>query len=210
MSGYSYPPSMRQLVNELSKLPSVGEKSAVRLAYHLLTTEEQEARELSRAIIQAREKIRLCEQCFSLTESPLCVVCRDPNRKRSVICVVEKPADVIAFERSGSYHGLFHVLHGLWAPLRGVPPEETRIGELLTRVRKSFTVEDPLNPPVEEVILATGTTVEGDATALYVANSLTDIDLSLTRISQGLPKGGEIEYADETTLSYAIDGRQQV
>ena len=202
---FSYPPSMRKLVNELCKLPSIGEKSAFRLAYHLLGRDKEHAFALADAIRVAREQTRFCEQCFSLTEDPLCSVCRNPKRIQTTICVVEKPADVIAIENAGGYKGLYHVLHGLWAPLRGIAPEGIRIHELIERLRHSETAE-----PVRELILATGTTVEGDATALYIANSVAEMELTMTRIAQGLPKGGELEYADEVTLVHALEGRQSI
>lgn len=208
MPPYSFPPAMRQLVNELSKLPSVGEKSAFRLACHLLSKDKSESELLAQSILAARTKTILCEHCFALTETPLCAICNDPGRQRAVVCVVEKPADVAALERSGGYRGLYHVLHGLWSPLKGIAPEKTKIGELLNRVQLTRSKPDALNPAIEELILATGTTVEGDATALYVANAVAPLGIRISRIAQGLPKGGELEYTDELTLSHAIEGRQ--
>lgn len=208
MARYAYPPAMRRLVNELSKLPSIGEKSAVRLAYHLLTHEAGEALELAAAIKEAREQTRLCHSCFALTDSDLCEICSDPERSRFVICVVEKPADVIAIERSNSYHGLYHVLHGLWAPLRGISPEMTKLPELLKRLENSQQSNNSECPRVSELILATSTTVEGDATALYIAQAMAKFKVNISRIAQGLPKGGELEYADELTLSHAMEGRK--
>lgn len=210
MTSYSYPPAMRQLVNELSKLPSVGEKSALRLAYFLLTRERSDTQRLAEAIMAARDRTRLCDICYALTENTICSLCSDPGRRRQVICVVEKPADVLALERSGGYNGLYHVLHGLWSPLKGVSPEQTKIRELLERIRRASANPDALNPPVEELILATSTTVEGDATALYIANSVASLGIRTSRIAQGLPKGGELEFADEMTLTHAIEGRQSM
>ncbi len=197
-----YPPAMRRLVNELTKLPSIGEKSASRLAYHLVTSDERLSFSLSDAIREAREKIGLCEVCFTLSENPVCEICGDMTRSRECICVVEKPADVIALERSG-HRGLYHVLHGLWSPLKGIGPEKTRIGDLLRRVQAAGS-------EIKEIIIATSTTVEGDATALYIANAVSELGLSVFRIAQGLPKGGELEYADEITLSHALEGRRRI
>jgi len=206
---YGLPHSLRQLVYELSKLPSIGEKSALRLAYHLITKDRSEAYQLAQALREAHERTRYCRSCFAFTETELCTICEDPQRERRVICVVEKPADVVAIERSNTFRGLYHVLHGLWAPLKGVTPEHVRIRELVDRVRDSRRSTDELIP-VTEIILATGTTVEGDATALFIANAMAELGVKITRIAQGLPRGGELEYADEITLVHAIDGRQSI
>ncbi len=207
MSASSCPPAMRRLIHELSKLPSIGEKSALRLAYHLLMRERGESIALADAIRDARERTALCEECFALCEGTRCAVCSDAGRDRTVLCVVEKPADVMAIERGGRYRGLFHVLHGLWSPLRGVGPERTRIGELVDRVKR-LRAADP--SAVAEVVLATSATVEGDATAMYVARLMRDAGVRASRIAQGLPKGGELEYADDLTLSHALEGRRAV
>lgn len=200
----TFPPSIRRLINELSKLPSVGEKSATRLAYHLIAKTEQEALQLAEAIREAKLRITLCPACFSLAEDGKpCSICASDGRDRSVICVVEKPADVMAVERGGSYRGLYHVLHGLWSPVRGVGPERTRIPELVSRLEREATA-------VKELVLATSTTVEGDATALYIANSVEHLGLRISRIAQGIPKGGELEYADDLTLSHAFQGRRSL
>lgn len=206
-----YPPAMSRLINELTKLPSIGERSASRLAYHLLTSSKGDSLLLSDMIREAVESTRLCPICFFLTEDPICAVCADPRRKRSLLCTVEKPADVIAIEKSGGYRGLYHVLHGVWSPLKGLGPEQTRIGDLLRRVRKqSQSKEDPLAEKLDELILATGTTVEGDATALYIANAVEDLEIPITRIAQGLPKGGELEFADHMTLHLSFEGRRKL
>ena len=195
---------MRKLINELSKLPSIGEKSAARLASHLLSRGQDEGRKLSGAIDEACEKITLCSQCFALTENPLCDICSDVMRNPTLICVVEKPADVIAVEKSGGFTGRYHVLHGLWSPMRGVGPEQTKVPELISRIE--FGTSSGV--PISEIILATGTTVEGDATALYIKNAVAKLGLRVTRIAQGMPKGGELEYADEMTLNQAIEARR--
>ncbi len=201
MRSTSYPPIMRRLINELSKLPTIGEKSATRLAYHIVTTKSDYSTELAGAIVKAKEKIRLCSECFSLSESECCDICEDETRDQSCICVVEKPADVIAVEKSGGYQGLYHVLHGLWSPLKGVGPEATKMPELLARIKESG---------IQELVLATSSTVEGDATALYIGNAIADLNINVSRIAQGIPMGGELEYADELTLSHAFEGRRKL
>lgn len=207
MSATSCPPAMRRLIHELSKLPSIGEKSALRLAYHLLMRERSESAALADAIREAREKTGFCAECFALCEGERCGICVDPARDTAVLCVVEKPADVMAIERGGRYRGLFHVLHGLWSPMRGVGPERTRIGELVERVKRLRQA----NPQAAaEVVLATSATVEGDATAMYIARLMRDLGVRCSRIAQGLPKGGELEYADDLTLSHALEGRRVV
>ena len=205
MSHIRYPAPMRRLINELSKLPTIGEKSATRLAYHLVQTDEREALTLAQSIQECREQICICEQCFFLADSGSCEICQDEQRVRNFICVVEKPADVIAIERSAGFNGLYHVLHGLWSPLRGVSPEKTKINQLFDRITQSRAS----GTPIEEVVIATGTTVEGDATALYIANALAELEVGATRIAQGMPKGGELEYADEVTLVHALQGRRR-
>lgn len=196
----SFPPAMQKLVAELSKLPSIGEKSATRLAYFMLSNHRDLALGLAEAMRQAVESVRLCERCFFLSEEPLCAVCRDPSRDSSLLCVVEKPMDLVAVERVGEYRGYYHVLHGLWAPLKGQGPESMRLKELLERVKDG----------VREVIIATSSTVEGDATAIYIARLLSDLGVKSSRLAQGIPKGGELEYSDEITLSRAFSGRSEI
>lgn len=195
----SFPPAVQKLIKELSKLPSVGEKSAARLAYHLVQTNPELSRNLAAALLQASEKVKMCEECFFMSEQPLCAVCSDPRRDATQICVVEKPVDVIALERMGEFRGLYHVLHGLWAPLRGVGPEKMKVKELVTRIDKGTC---------REIILATNSTVEGEATALYISRILAEKNVSCSRPAQGMPRGAELEYADEMTLSKAFLGRQ--
>ncbi len=205
--GYSYPASLRVLIGELSKLPSVGERSATRLAFHLLGKDIGEAKRLADAILTAKQNVKLCRECFAYTEEELCGICSDSQRSPRLLCVVEKPTDVIALERSSGFRGCYHVLHGLWAPLRGVLPQHVRIADLLSRIQR--LKQDPTRT-VQEVILATGTTVEGDATALYISESLAPLGIQISRIAQGLPKGGELEYADDMTIIHALDGRQSM
>ena len=196
-----FPQAMQQLIRELSRLPSVGEKSATRLAYHLITQGRSQADALAESIRRAVGEVKLCENCFYLSEEKLCNICRNSSRDQSLVCVVEKPMDVVAIERVGEYRGLYHVLHGLWAPLRGQGPENIRIQELINRVKKGS---------IKEAILATSSTVEGDATSLYIALTLAELSVKTTRLAQGMPKGGELEFADEVTLSRALSGRNPV
>lgn len=192
---------MQKLIREFSKLPSIGEKSATRLAYHLVNNDRPLAQTLAAALTKAVESVKLCQRCFYLTEEDLCTICKNPARDQSLICVVEKPADLMAIERVGEYRGLYHVLHGLWAPLRGQGPETMKLRELIDRLKDGS---------VKEVIVATSSTVEGDATALYVAKLLADHGVRSTRLAQGMPKGGELEYADDVTLSRAFAGRNPI
>jgi len=196
-----FPPSMQRLIQELSRLPSIGEKSATRLAYHLVQNDKKLAEDLSVALKATVGSVQLCSSCFHLTDSEQCRICLDSQRDSSLICIVEKPMDVIAIERMGEFRGLFHVLHGQWSPLRGKDPSQLKIGELVERIKRGG---------VREVILATSSTVEGDATALYIARLLTPHGVEVSRLAQGIPKGGELEYADEITLSRALSGRSSV
>lgn len=192
---------MRKLIAELSKLPTIGEKSATRLAYHLIKSENGQANTLANAILAASASVKLCERCFFLSESSLCSICSNTNRDSSLLCVVEKPMDLVAIERVGEYRGYYHVLHGLWAPLRGMGPEDMKLAELMDRI---------VSASFKEIILATGSTVEGDATALYIANLLHEQGVATSRLAQGMPKGGELEYADELTLARAFAGRNSL
>ena len=194
----SFPPALQRLIKELSKLPSVGEKTAARLAYHLVANDKDLARSLSDALQQAASQVRLCSRCFFLSESELCSICQNQGRDSTLVCVVEKPVDVVALERVGEFKGTYHVLHGLWAPLRGQGPDTMKIRELSARLAAE---------PIREVIIATSATVEGDATALYVGRILVEAGVTVTRPAQGLPKGGELEYADDVTLSRAFAAR---
>jgi len=198
---HSFPPALQRLVRELSKLPSIGEKSATRLAYHLLSNDRHQADALGSAIKEAIERVRLCSECFFLTEQESCAICSNPLRDEALLCVVEKPMDVVAMERGGDYRGRYHVLHGLWAPLRGQGPDRMKLKELIARLRHGR---------IQEVILATGSTVEGDATALYMARLINELGITTSRLAQGMPKGAELEYADDLTLSRALAGRNVV
>lgn len=198
----SFPPAMKRLIQELSKLPSIGEKSATRLAYHLVQNDRELSTTLAETLIEAAGAIKLCERCFYLTENSLCSICTNLSRDESLLCVVEKPTDLIAIERVGEFRGYYHVLHGLWAPLRGQGPESMKLEQLTNRCKD--------NKEIKEVILATSSTVEGDATALYIARILEELGLQTTRLAQGMPKGGELEYADDITLSRAFSGRNVI
>jgi recombination protein RecR len=197
----SFPPTLQRLIIDLSRLPSIGEKTASRLAYHLINNDTKLATSLSESIARALQSVRQCKECFFLAEDELCAICKNHSRDCSLLCVVEKPVDLIAIERVEEYRGYYHVLHGVWAPLRGQGPETMKIPELLARVN---------NHQVKEVIIATSSTVEGDATALYLAKILAERGVRSSRLAQGMPKGGELEYADEVTLSRAFAGRSVI
>ncbi|GAA5532939.1 recombination mediator RecR [Deinococcus aluminii] len=194
-----YPPSLVGLIRELSRLPGIGPKSAQRLAFYLFEQPREDIERLVGALLEAKRDLHTCPVCFNITDAERCDVCSDPTRDQDVICVVEEPGDVIAIERSGEYRGLYHVLHGVLSPMNGVGPERLHIKPLLPRVQDGM-----------EVILATGTTVEGDATALYLQRLLEPLGAVVSRIAYGLPVGGALEYADEVTLGRAMSGRRRV
>lgn len=190
-----------QLVNQLSKLPGIGPKSAQRLAYHILGLPRQQADELAHAISNAREKIQQCERCFNFSEGPLCPVCADERRQNGIICVVQGPRDVLSLEKTREFKGRYHVLCGAISPMDGIGPDDIRIKELLPRLEAEN---------VQEVILATSLDVEGEATALYIARLIKPLGVRVTRIAHGIPVGADLEYADETTLAKAIEGRREL
>lgn len=187
-----------RLIVEFSKLPGIGEKTAMRLAYHVLRTQESDVRALSEALIDTKERIRLCDECFTFTEATPCGMCANPNRRPDLVCVVEKPSDVLAIENSQRYHGRYHVLHGVLSPLDGVGPDQIRIKELLGRLQRT---------PVTEVILAVNPTVEGEATAVYLTKLLRPLGVTVTKIAHGIPVGGVLEYVDRQTIGRAIENR---
>lgn len=191
---------LARLIAELNKLPGIGPKSAQRLAYHLLRSSEEEAKALAEAILAVKEKVKLCSVCFNTTDCDPCSICRDEERDRSKICVVEKPSDIVALERTGKHRGLYHVLHGTINPSKGVGPEELRIKELLLRLQ---------NGGVTEVIIATNPNVESETTALYLQKALKPLGIRITRLARGLPFGAELEYADDLTLGQALENRQE-
>lgn len=189
-----------KLIDEFSRLPGIGPKTASRLVFYLLRAPEEQAGSLADALRELRERITFCSTCFNITESDPCSICTDERRDRSILCVVEEPLDVIAIERTRDFHGLYHVLHGTIAPVEGIGPDDLRIAQLLPRLGA--------DPPVREVIIATNPTMEGEATAMYIARQLEGSGVQVTRLARGLPVGGDLEYADEITLSRALAGRQ--
>ncbi len=191
---------INQLIKRLARLPGIGEKTASRLALHILRASREEARELAESIIAVKEKITLCSQCYNLTDVDPCKICGGGERDRSLLCVVEEPGDLIALENSGEFRGLYHVLHGVISPLDGVTPDDIKIQELLKRLEGG---------QVKEVILATNPTTNGNATALYLSKIISPLGIAVTRIAQGIPMGGDIEYTDEVTLKKAMEGRRQ-
>ncbi len=195
-----------RLIEALSRLPGIGPKTAQRLTYHLLRASDAEARALAAALIDVRDKVVFCDRCFNISDAPLCPICRDPGRDELRICVVEEPLDVLALERTGEFKGLYHVLHGAISPIDGIGPERLRIRELLHRADEA----QARGAPWEEVILATNPTLEGEATAMYLAERLEAVVGVVSRIARGLPVGGDLEYADEVTLIRALQGRRAV
>jgi recombination protein RecR len=196
------PPAMTRLVKELSRLPGIGEKTASRLAFNLLNRPREQVIALAESLLEMKERVGLCADCFGLSDHPRCHVCEDPARERELICVVEGPADLMAIERARSFNGVYHVLHGAVSPLDGIGPEDIKINELIRRV----------SPPaqVREVIIATNATVEGEATALYLARVLKPLGVKATRLARGLPAGGDLEYSDSATLQSALSGRREL
>lgn len=191
-----------RLILEFSKLPGIGEKTAMRLAYHVLKCADSDVRALSDALIAAKTQIRLCERCFTFTQAPLCAICSNSQRRSELVCVVEKPADVLAVENSQKYQGHYHVLHGVLSPLDGVGPEQLRIRELVARIGR----KDGL-PQVSEIILAINPTVEGEATVVYLSRLLTPLGVRVSKIAHGIPVGGVLEYMDRQTIGRAIENR---
>jgi recombination protein RecR len=190
-----------RLIQELTKLPGIGEKTASRLAMHILRATKEDAQSLARAILEVKEKIRLCSRCFNLTDQDPCRVCEDPKRNREILCVVSGPEDLIALEKSGGFRGLYHVLHGVLSPLDGVGPKDLRISELLSRLQGG---------EVKEVILATNPSVEGEATAQYLSQIIKPLNVRVTRIARGIPMGGDLQYIDEMTLSKSLENRSPI
>jgi recombination protein RecR len=205
VNGGSYAPPVQRLVTELSKLPGVGNRTAQRLAFHILRTSAEDATALAESIREVKEKIGLCEVCFNLTDESRCRICQDTRRDHSLICVVEEPSDVIPMERTHEYHGVYHVLGGALSPIDGIDPEDLKIAELLARASAGEAA-------VREVVLATNPTTTGEATALHIAEELRvrAPQVAVTRLASGLPVGSDLEYADEVTLGKAFAGRRAV
>src|SRR5687768_1223207 len=191
---------LAELIGELERLPGLGPKSAQRLAYHVLRMTDEEARRLSESILSAKAKLRFCAQCQNISEHELCEICASPKRDPQVICIVAEPRDITALERLNEFGGLYHVLHGLMSPMDGIGPEHLRVKELLERLRGDVT----------EVILATNPTIEGDATALYLAKLIKPTGIRVTRLAHGMPVGGELDYADSATLLSALEYRREM
>ena len=196
---------IQDLIDEFAKLPGIGPKSAQRVAFHLLKASNDEAKRLADVISIVKEKVRLCERCFNVSDQELCEYCRDARRDQSIICAVQEPPDIVAVERTREYRGLYHVLQGAISPIEGIGPDDLRIRELIMRIT---------NPPggdrVEEVIVATNPNTDGEVTAMYLARALGPAGITVTRLASGLPVGGDLEYADEVTLGRALEGRRRL
>jgi recombination protein RecR len=192
---------IERLINELTKLPGIGRKTAARLAFHILRIPKREAQELAQGIIDVKEMIQLCSVCFDLTDKDPCRICRDSRRNDEIICIVEEPNDLMAIEGAGDFHGKYHVLHGTLSPLEGIGPEDIKAKELLKRLETG---------KVNEVIMATNPNVEGGATALYLTKLIKPLGIKVTRLAYGIPMGGDIEYTDGETLAKALEGRREI
>lgn len=193
---------IRRLVQELARLPGIGEKTATRLAFHLIRSNRQQIRDLAQALLDATDRIRLCSVCMNMTEADPCSMCTDPRRDVETICVVATPSDLIAIDRGGHFRGRYHVLHGLLSPLEGLGPDDIRLAELVRRLGSSAEARG-----VREVIIATSPSVDGEATAMYIARTLKPLGVQVSRIATGLPVGGELEYSDQATIARALAGR---
>ena len=197
-----YPKALNKLINELSKLPGIGGKTAARLAFHILSMSDSEAESLAQSIVSAKKSLHYCSVCGNLTDQDPCLVCDDAGRDQTTICVVETPQDVMAMERIREYNGLYHVLHGAISPVEGIGPNDINLKSLITRLQA--------NDKVQEVIIATNPNIEGEATAMYISRLLKPAGIKVTRIAHGIPVGGDLEYADEVTLLKAVEGRREI
>jgi len=196
-----YPPPLVRLIKDLSKLPGIGEKTATRLALHILRSSYDRAKGLSQSILEVKHKVRLCSVCFGLADTDPCRLCVNPSRDRRTICVVEQPSDLVALEKSGAFNGLYHVLHGALSPMNGIGPDDLKVRELITRVADNDT---------QELVLATNTNVEGEATASYLVQCLKAYPVRLTRIASGVPMGSDLKYLDEVTIKRAMEKRESL
>ena len=196
-----YPPSIINLIKSIAKLPGIGEKTAERLAMHILRSPRKEAERLTNAILEAKERVRLCKRCYGLSDDEVCKICTDPTRDVSLLCVVEQPADMVAMEKSGAFIGRYHILSGVLSPMNGVGPDDIRMGELIAKIE---------GRQIKEVVLATSTTVEGEATASYIAERLRKYPVKVTRIASGVPIGGDLKYVDRVTLKKAMETRHDL
>ena len=196
-----YSPSIEKLIEGFEKLPSIGHKTAVRLAFHMLDASEEDVTEFINAITNAKANLKYCSQCFNISDTDPCPICGSPKRDKSIICVVEDVKDVIAMERTHEFKGVYHVLHGSISPMNGIGPDEIKIKELLSRIQE--------NHDIKEIIVATNPRVEGEATAMYISRILKPLGVKVTRIAHGIPVGGDLEYTDEVTLTKALEGRRE-
>lgn len=196
-----YSPSIEKLIEGFEKLPSIGHKTAVRLAFHMLDASEEDVTEFINAITNAKANLKYCSECFNISDTDPCPICGSPKRDKSIICVVEDVKDVIAMERTHEFKGVYHVLHGSISPMNGIGPDEIKIKELLSRIQG--------NNEVKEIIVATNPRVEGEATAMYISRLLKPLGVKVTRIAHGIPVGGDLEYTDEVTLTKALEGRRE-
>ncbi len=195
-----YSPSIEKLIESFERLPSIGHKTAIRLAFHMLDASEEETNEFVNSIIEAKKKLKYCSKCYNISDTDPCIICSNPRRDENLICVVEDVRDVIAMERTHEFNGVYHVLHGTISPMNGIGPDDIKIKELLSRI----------NEQTREVILATNPRVEGEATAMYISKILKPLGVKTTRIAHGIPVGGDLEYTDEITLSKALEGRREL
>ena len=196
-----YSPSIEKLIESFERLPSIGHKTAVRLAFHMLDLSKEETDEFINSIINAKEKLKYCSNCYNISDTDPCPICSSPKRDNSVICVVEDVRDVMAMERTHEFKGVYHVLHGTISPMNGIGPEDIKIKELLNRIA---------NNDIKEIIIATNPRVEGEATAIYISKIIKPLGIKVTRIAHGIPVGGDLEYTDEVTLSKALEGRREL
>ena len=196
-----YSPSIEKLIESFERLPSIGHKTAVRLAFHMLDLSKEETEEFINSIINAKEKLKYCSNCYNISDTDPCPICSSPKRDNSVICVVEDVRDVMAMERTHEFKGVYHVLHGTISPMNGIGPEDIKIKELLNRIA---------NNDIKEIIIATNPRVEGEATAIYLSKIIKPLGIKVTRIAHGIPVGGDLEYTDEITLSKALEGRREL
>lgn len=196
-----YSPSIEKLIESFERLPSIGHKTAVRLAFHMLDLSKEETEEFINSIINAKEKLKYCSDCYNISDTDPCPICSSPKRDNSVICVVEDVRDVMAMERTHEFKGVYHVLHGTISPMNGIGPEDIKIKELLNRIA---------NNDIKEIIIATNPRVEGEATAIYLSKIIKPLGIKVTRIAHGIPVGGDLEYTDEVTLSKALEGRREL
>lgn len=196
-----YSPSIEKLIESFERLPSIGHKTAVRLAFHMLDLSKEETDEFINSIINAKEKLKYCSSCYNISDTDPCPICSSPKRDNSIICVVEDVRDVMAMERTHEFKGVYHVLHGTISPMNGIGPEDIKIKELLNRIADN---------DIKEIIIATNPRVEGEATAIYISKIIKPLGIKVTRIAHGIPVGGDLEYTDEVTLSKALEGRREL